>query len=273
LDAFETDLGVRADLLMVYQDWAHFPFFEPNLFDPILERGACVMLTWEPWDHLGTVDQPDYGLARILDGSHDAHIIRWARAMAAWGRPLDLRFAHEMNGTWYPWSEGVNSNVRGDYVLAWRHVRKIFADAGASNVAWVWSPMADATGYTPHAPLEPLYPGDDAVDQVGMDGYNWGTSQAWGSWWQSPGEIFDATLGRIRAMTNKPLLITETASTEEGGDKARWIGDLFEWASVHPEVESIIWFDHDKETDWRVRSSLASSAAFKMAMVAWGTTA
>ena len=39
-----------------------------------------------------------------------------------------LRPMHEMNGNWYPWAEGVNGNVAGDYVNAWRHVRAIFRD-------------------------------------------------------------------------------------------------------------------------------------------------
>ena len=45
-----------------------------------------------------------------------------------------LRFAHEMNGYWYPWSHG----PRG-YVFAWRRIVRIFDVAGARNVRFVWS--------------------------------------------------------------------------------------------------------------------------------------
>ena len=51
-----------------------------------------------------------------------------------------IRFAHEMNGTWYPWAEGVNGNGPGDYVAAWRHVVGVFRRAKVSNVTWTWAP-------------------------------------------------------------------------------------------------------------------------------------
>jgi hypothetical protein len=267
LDTFEDDLGAQTGLVMFYQDWAHFPDFEPALVDPVLDRGAEVMLTWEPWDYAGTSAQPEYRLSRILDGSHDAHITRWATSIAQWGRPMHLRFAHEMNGSWYPWSEQANGNEAGQYVDAWLHVQSIFDRARASNVSWVWSPMADAVGYTPHAPIEGLYPGDGAVDSIGLDGYNWGTSQAWGSWWQHPAEIFDTTLARVQQMTSKPISITETASSELGGSKAEWIAELFDWLDDHPDIGGVTWFDHDKETDWRVRSSPSSTEAFRLALL------
>jgi beta-mannanase len=41
-------------------------------------------------------------------------------------KPFYLRFAHEMNGKWQPWSPGVNGNTAARYVIAWRHVHHIF---------------------------------------------------------------------------------------------------------------------------------------------------
>ena len=43
-----------------------------------------------------------------------------------WGHPFFLRFDWEMNGFWFPWSEGVNGNKPGEFVAAWRHVHDIF---------------------------------------------------------------------------------------------------------------------------------------------------
>ena len=48
-----------------------------------------------------------------------------------------------MNGSWFPWSEGVNGNRAGEYVAAWRHVHDIFTAVGATNVTWVWCPNVD----------------------------------------------------------------------------------------------------------------------------------
>ena len=90
-----------------------------------------------------------------------------------------IRFAPEMNGDWRPWATGVNGNRPGDYVAAWRHVRRRFRRAGAGNVVWVWNPIIAYEGSTP---LRELFPGSREVDWMAVDGYNWGSTRPWG--WQ-----------------------------------------------------------------------------------------
>jgi beta-mannanase len=114
-------------------------------------------ITWEPWDPARGTNQPTYQLAKTASGKLDSYIGRWATEIKAYGRPVILRFAHEMNGTWYPWDEGVNGNKAGTYVKAWRHVTDVFDAKGATNVTWLWSPNVPWTGSTP---LAGLHPGD-----------------------------------------------------------------------------------------------------------------
>jgi hypothetical protein len=226
----------------------------------IANQGLTPMLAWEPEDGAlpDPVNQSGYTLASIIDGSHDALLTIWASQIAAWGRPLLLRFAPEMNGNWNPYSEGVNTNTAGQYVQAWHHVHDLFVADGATNVAWVWNPNVDFAG---SVPLDGLYPGDAYVDYVGLDGYNWGTSQSW-STWQTPQQVFDPTIADVRTFSDKPILLTEVASTEVGGNKAQWIGQFFAWLKGTPDVTGFVWFEFNKETDWRVESSRASRAAF-----------
>ena len=116
-------------------------------------------ITLEPWSLISQRDQanqPQYSLARIASGAYDADLRRIALVIAALHSPVYLRFAHEMNGNWYPWGSDVNGNQPADYVRAWRHVHGVFVAAGAVNAQWVWSPDAD-TGSKPVA-LQPLYP-------------------------------------------------------------------------------------------------------------------
>jgi beta-mannanase len=124
-----------------------------------------------------------------------------------------------------------------------------------------------AVGYAPLASLPPLYPGDRYVDVVGLDGYNWGATQSW-SRWQSVDEIFNETVTAVRKLTRRSIIITETASAEVGGDKAEWIKSVFTWLIVHPEVEALVWFNHNKETDWRIESSESATQAFASAWAA-----
>lgn len=228
----------------------------------VTDAGAVPVVTWEPWVWTGGVDQPAYALDRITAGDFDAYLAQWADALAAWDRPVLLRFAHEMNGNWYPWSAGVNGNTAADYVDAWRHVHDVFAAHGADDVRWVWAPNVVYPGSTP---LTALYPGDAYVDVLGVDGYNWGTSVPWGSW-VSGRQVFEQTFAELRALAPaKPVLVTETASSELGGSKAAWVDDLITW-SAGQGLLGIIWFDENKETDWRMASSPESAAAFGIAL-------
>lgn len=263
LDRFELDVGKRPGIVMYYRGWASHEF-EPELAESIRVRGSQPMITWEPWDATKGVDQPDYRLARILDGSHDPYIRRWADAVRNWGHPLLLRFAHEMNGDWYPWAESVNGNLIGQYAAAWRHVRRIFDDAGAANVSWVWSPNVIYSGSTP---LARLFPGDDEVDWVAADGYNGGKALNRGGW-RTFDQLFRPTLAQLRTLSDKPLMVAEVGSAEAGGDKAAWIRDFFTELRRHGDIRAFVWFNWNKETDWRVQSSERARAAYAAGVAA-----
>jgi len=262
LDAFAALVGARPSIIMWYQDWAHpgVREFDRAKMDAVVARGAMPMVTWEPWDYTREVAQPGFALRTILTGTHDAYVRQWARDAARWGRPMYLRFAHEMNGNWYPWSPGVNGNTRAEYAQAWRHVARIFKQERASNVRWVWSPNIVCGGCSPFADL---YPGDAAVDWVGLDGYNWGASQTW-SRWEEFEPLFRASYGALAALTSKPMMVAETGSTELGGDKGAWIRQalLSDIPAKFPGVQAVVWFHENKETDWRVNSSPAALTAY-----------
>lgn len=264
LDALEADIGRDLDFAHYYQSWAVDNAFNTTWADAAASGGRTPMITWEPWDYrTGGSSQPTYRLATIADGTHDSYIRRWARDAAGWGKPLLVRFAHEMNTTSYPWSELTNGNQPGDYVRAWRHVHDLLDAEGATNVQLVWSPNVSYDGTQP---LAQIYPGDAYVDWVGVDGYNGGTALPWGGW-LTFGQIFGPTLHEIRAITTtKPVMLAEVASVEQGGSKADWIRDLFAQLPTYPEIDAIVWFNENKEADWRIQSSSSSLEAFREAV-------
>jgi hypothetical protein len=71
----------------------------------------------------------------------------------------------------------------------------------------------------------------------------------------------------LTGMTSKPVMISETASAEQGGDKAGWItqGLLTDLQTTFPRVRALIWFSENttSQADWRVDSSTASLTAFR----------
>lgn len=270
LDRVAAEAGRMPRIAMFYRDWNEgwsTALIEPRFIDPVLARSAMPMITWLPQLAGGDpVHQPAYAPASIAAGAYDAFIRRAAQEAAAFGQPLLLRLAHEMNGPWDPWGAGVDGNTPADYVSMWRHVVAIFRAEGATNVRWVWSPNVYGAGSSPTGasamPFEPFYPGDRWVDFVGLDGYNWGTLHDSG--WSSFAGVFGPSYGALTRLTDKPMMITETASTEAGGPKAAWIRAIPNALQFRmPRVRALIWFDREKETDWQIASSPASEAAFR----------
>jgi len=269
LDRFTEQIGRGLAIVSWFEAWGSSTavtgdVIRLELLKHVTDRGAIPMITWEPWDPAAGIDQPAYQLACIARGDFDAYVDSWAYRLAAYGGPVLLRFAHEMNAPWYPWGIGVNDHTAADYVAAWRHVRERFREAGATNVAWVWCIDATTVG---DPPLGELYPGDDAVEWLAMDGYNWGTSFATTTW-RPLVEVFGDAYEQVSALGARPMMIAEIASTEGGGNKARWISEGFALLPERfPRIEVVCWFNEKQDVaDWRVESSPASLAAFTEAV-------
>jgi hypothetical protein len=263
LDRFAKLVGRMPAVVAYYHHWGGpTPAFAPALPKRIIQRGAAPLITWEPWVPNGERVQPAYRLKSIANGDYDDYARSWANGLKAVGKPVYLRFAHEMNGDWYPWCVGVNENTAEEYIAAWRRLHGIFVEAQATNVRWVWSPNVDYPGATPMAEV---YPGHDVVDWVALDGYNFGATRP-DLGWRSFATTFGASYDQIRRISGgKPLMIAETASAEAGGNKAGWItrglGETLR--RQFPAVKAVVWFHENKETDWRVNSSAAALAAYR----------
>jgi hypothetical protein len=116
-------------------------------------------------------------IALINSGYFDSEMAVWAAALRDFGRPVLLRFAHEMNGDWYPYGGGGDSDGDGKpdgpeaYIRAWRHTHDLFAAAGAGNLLWAFCPngedFPDADWNRPFR----YYPGDAYVDLIFVDAY------------------------------------------------------------------------------------------------------
>lgn len=255
VEQFERDVGKHAEIVMWYADWQHSPPPSPAELNAIGARGSIPEITWEPWNATGPLraSQPRFSLSNIIAGRFDPYIRSWAVRLAHWGGPVRLRFAQEMDGNWYPWGQGVNGNLPGQFVQAWRHVHDIFTAAGATNVQWVWSPT--------HGAPEQLYPGPAYVDVLGLTCLNGGAlfHQRWRSFAQTCGH----TIQELHALApGLPIELSETGTTNADGRAAAWIQSMFVYLARHPVVSDFIWFNLPKETDWRVESSRAGELTF-----------
>jgi hypothetical protein len=212
--------------------------FQTGYFDNVRNHGSIPMLNWGSQRLGAGINQADFQLRDIYNGTYDTYIARWAADAKNWGHPFFLYFDHEMNGWWTPWGEGktdtgaiVNGNSPGDYVLAWRHVHDIFTAVGATNVSWVWAPNHTSTS-SRYPALSTLYPGDAYVDWTGLSVYNkyntWAglnpllTGSEGMTWFRN-------SYNDILALApNKPIMLAQWASIESGdggAQKAAWITD------------------------------------------------
>lgn len=317
LAQYAADLGHKP---AVSVSFAGFPYTAKektdlaHAADQIRTDGQMMLLTLEPMDGLAAVtDEAVAALADDLAGFN------------ADGVPVIVRFAHEMNGSWYPWAQ---------QPVAYKKAFTRMADAvhtRAPGSAMMWAPNY-AGGYpfaggsfeakpgtadfealdTDHDgaltmaddSYAPYYPGDAAVDWVGMSLYHWGAAYPWGeNELPEPNKFTDQLSGTYVGANGddsllpdfyavygtehgKPVAIPETAALFAPGAggamemdiKKAWWEQLFSpaVATEYPQLKMINWFEWDKtevevsgRVDWTVTNTPAVREAFTAALPGW----
>ena len=254
LARLESQLGFHFPIISFYQAWGDRPDqrqFPLRMAKTIDSLGSVPMITWEPWvkdfdetirTNLPPVEQREYAsLAAIARGEYDFYVTPWAAAAAQFGKPIFLRFAHEMNDPYrYPWGPQ-NGNRPDDLIAACRHVHLIFQKMGATNVLWVWSPHISMPWF------EFYYPGDEYVDWIGTGILNYGTVAPWSRWWTFH-QILEKAYPALEKIS-KPIMITEFGSLSAGGDPAEWYRAAFaDMHSKYPGIRSVVFFNQPSDT-------------------------
>ena len=168
------------------------------------------------------------------------------------------------NTPWYAWSGTVNGNRPGDYVRAWKHVRKVLTqDRGQEGQAALERvraqrarrPRRTRSRCTSRAPSRSTSSAPTPTTSA--------TPRA------SPGRPRPTCscrpTARIQKLAaKKPFWISETGSTARGGDEGAWIGALGQLGKTMPKLAGVVWYDvRDSTGDFRVPRKGAAAAAFK----------
>ncbi len=259
--------------------------FRANAVTRSWERDMLPILTWEGRPIKAGNDvvvEPDYELKDVLSGQYDAYLTQYAKDIAATGLPLGIRLNHEMNGTWYPWTEQtsrgepINGNSKGEYVQVWRYIHDIFEREGANeHVIWIWAPNIINNLPAAHRDVEflrALYPGDEYVDWVGASGYLRPPYRAENDF--SFDYTYGATLDQLRQIADKPIFLAEVGASETGGHKPGWVRSFFDGLAdpANDDIVGFAWFslavtsyvEGERATnDWRIDSRADSLAAFR----------
>ena len=172
VDSWSRATDIWPDVCMDFEPWSNNRALSTQLAETKAMGNDTCMITWEPWkpcaqDDPGSYYQTGYSMESILRGDHDDYIDLFARALRDSGLPtIYLRFAHEMNGNWYPWSYDA-----GAYRDAWMYLRdRIRFSRKATNVKFVWSPNPDLWALPPRFLIRVLqyWPPERYVDYIGL---------------------------------------------------------------------------------------------------------
>ena len=211
------------------------------------QRGGVVTFSWHPRNPLTEGDAWDVSskevVASILEGGsrHDL-FIGWLGRVADYiesfktsdGQmvPIIFRPWHEHTGSWFWWGRDLCSVE--EYKALWKMTFDYLSgERGLRNLIWSYSPGAG--GVTEEIYME-RWPGDEMVDMIGIDCYQYSTS-----------EVFIADLAnaldimkKISAEHGKMMSVTEAGY--EGIPQADWwTGTLYEALKDYPLAYVLTW--------------------------------
>ena len=202
---------------------------------------------------LDQINPVGVSLAKIAAGRYDAYLKSYADEVRAFGHKVIIGFAHEMNGSWYPW--GWTHVSPHTWVRAWRRVVTVFRRQKADNVIWLWT----ISRVLSQGPVRAYWPGAAYVKWVGIDGYYTEHQDTFGN-------VFNHVMRVVHRFTHDPVLISECAIGQRAC-QARMIPNLISGV-LRDGLRGLVWFDVDQhggltKQDWRLEGHPRAVAAFR----------
>jgi mannan endo-1,4-beta-mannosidase len=245
ITTLETAIGRNLALDRTYVPWTFTGW--ANRIAPDKAAGRIPELAWTA--------APTTTAAAIAAGTQDRVILAAARAMRDSGTQIMLV-------PWYEFDQqrGHKRFIGGPkrVIAAWRHMVGLFRAVGATNVHFVWTPMAYDFGPYANVDAAGFYPGDAYVHWIGADAYNFP-----GAPFRTQAELLDPALA-FAHKHKKPFIVGETASLSSNAQTPAWIEAYGSWAALHPQVKAITYFDSisPKGNDFRLIAHPSVLAAF-----------
>lgn len=206
--------------------------------------------------------------AAIASGRYDDDIGRWADQVKLWldkggSRSLFVAPLQEMNGNWVPYGTDPAA-----YKVAYRKFVDAFVSRGmgGAQVRFVFAPASHSS--PPHK-MADYYPGADVVDVLGLSAYNFGSVV---ERWKSVADSMQTSVNDLRALApDKPIFLAQVGTSNVGGDQDAWLADFFAYTSVDSNIAAFIYFNFNKETEFRVWKDNQVVPGWKAGMESGGT--
>lgn len=283
IEDFETMVGKHQAIIASSSYWGEQSFPTRNL-EIISRHGSMPLVFWSPWDkpYLQNRGPDRFSLTEIIKGTWDSYIDLWGDAAKAFGKPMLVSFANEMNGDWFPWSGsfyGGKTPVPGrpgeyqgpeTFKQAYRHVVDRVRARGAQNVQWLFhtNNYAEPNDSWNYAPA--YYPGPRYVDWLGLSIYG---QQVGVDDWTPIEPLITWPYDQICTVDpTKPIMIAEWGVGEfpRKGDKATFITDgLTLLRTQYPRIKAAVYWherwqnDDNTYSNLRVNSSVEALDAYR----------
>ena len=239
-----------------------------GMLKEMLLKGYTPMITFETKFVNAGKNYKQPSLKDILNGTFDYLLIKWAKSVKDAQGIIYVRFLHEFNGDWYPWSIAHNGNNPLLLVKAFQHINKIFKKESAFNAKFIWCPNSISKPQASWNNILDAYPGDQYVDFVGVDVYNGAGDESRPLWRSFRKEVASSYFLLTNHFPSKPVFICETACRERSFDKRENSEKKSDWIfqmgqalqSDLNKVRLISWFDEN--TYFKINSSEESLMSF-----------
>jgi beta-mannanase len=255
-------LGTPLDIVSMYANW-NVDIAGTSQRAMSANGTRPVLVSWEP---VGV------SFADVYSGGQDSYLASVVKQLSTYRGTLYVRPWPEMNGSWSEWQPqagGGGAGTPAEFVKAWRYLVTYFHSRKVTNLKFVFNPDASMDALS--TPIASIWPGAGYIDVLGIDGFNWGEALSGRSpsddGWREFTDIFAPMYATLTSLSpTAPVWIAETASTETAPgasrSKADWIRSALSIGGF-PRVRAVIWFNFDKEQDWRLDSSSESLAAVR----------
>ncbi len=252
----EAAIGRQLDFVRLYERDPDANFFTSN-DQALADEGRTLVYSWKVSRDTANGDT----WAKVASGEYDADLMRVAQQIVDSGHTIFFALHHEPEdnvGT-VPGKYGTEA----DYVAMYQHVHSVMDPIAGDQMIWFINYMGHSFG--PFDQVEAMYPGDEIIDWLSWNPYNWygcHVNGPWKSFAPQAAPFYDwATANH----PDKPLMIGETASNELEGDpdaKANWIADMgAALQNDFPRIRALMWFNQSTNTGFcerRIDSSQES---------------
>lgn len=255
------ELGAVPDYVLFFRDLHPSRGFPTKTVEICKKHGAIPVISQELWKWSERRAKNSNWLKRINEGETDDFWKKWGEEAKAFDSAVVLRFGFEMNGDWFSWGQQPE-----EFIKAWQRVYRIIREeVGATKVQFMFSPNVEWDTNNKKSAIELYYPGDEFVDLLALDGYNFGDEHSESHSWKSYEAVFEKSIQKM-SKSKKPLFLGEIGCAD-GPLKAKWMKKFLHSIQRDKRVSGFIYFNHfdpnKNEPNWLLNSDPETLKTFQ----------